>query len=335
MHAYRYDGFTGVNGITIHDEPEPTPQRGELLLRIRAVSLNYRDMAIADGTYPRAARPGLVPCSDAAAEVVALGAGVDDFAVGDRVISTFHPRWFGGPMPATAESDSYGSGQDGWLAQYKAVSREAVVRLPDSISDIDGATLPCAATTAWTALAGPVPIRAGHTVLTLGTGGVSLFGVQLATALGARVIATTSSAHKAEFLRGLGADEVIDYTATPDWAPAVRELTHGRGVDRVLEVGGPGTVNQSLKAVGAGGEVALIGFLSRAGDGVDYFLLKDAATRPITVGHRGDLEELVRVIESAGITAVIDRVVEFDDAADAFRTVAESRQVGKVVIRVC
>jgi NADPH:quinone reductase-like Zn-dependent oxidoreductase len=168
------------------------------------------------------------------------------------VISAFHPRWFDGRPPVTAITDTYGSGRDGWLAEFKAVSQEAVVRLSDSLSYEEGATLPCAAVTAWSALSGPTPVRAGQTILTQGTGGVSIFAVQLGKKLGARVISTTSSAAKAEKLRSLGADEVINYSEIPQWGDRVRELTGGRGVDCVAEVGGPATVNQSLRAVAWG-----------------------------------------------------------------------------------
>jgi NADPH:quinone reductase-like Zn-dependent oxidoreductase len=336
MRVYRFDELTGVDGLRLHDEDVPRPQRGELLLKVLAVSLNYRDIAIARREYVRPAATGLVPCSDAAAEVVETGEGVEDYGVGDRVLGTFHPRWFGGALPPTAAADSYGSGQDGWLTEYKVVSREAVVRLPDSLSSEAGATLPCAATTAWTALGGPLPIRAGQTVVTLGSGGVSVFALQLAKALGARVIATTSSAAKGEVLRGFGADEVIDYTEVTEWGQRVRELTDDRGAERVVEVGGPATIDQSLRAVAYGGEVTLIGFLSRDNPGVDYFLLhgSGALTRPITVGHRGDLQDTIRAVTMSGISPIIDEIYDFDDAPAAFSSLAEARHVGKIVIRV-
>jgi NADPH:quinone reductase-like Zn-dependent oxidoreductase len=336
MRVYRFDELTGLDGLRMHEEPVPSPQRGELLLRIRAVSLNYRDVAIPLGRYVRASTPGLVPCSDAAAEVVEVGEGVDDYLPGDRVVSAFHPRWFGGPMPATADSDSYGSGQDGWLAEYKVVSREAVVRIPDAIPDDQAATLPCAGVTAWNALGGPGPIRAGQTVLTLGTGGVSLFALQLAKLLGSRVVATTSSPEKAQTLKALGADEVIDYRRNPNWGEQVRELTDGRGADRVVEVGGPATIEQSLRAVARGGEVTLIGFLSEDNPGIDYFLLKGAGatTRSITVGSRADLQGLVRAVGSVGLVPVIDDVFEFDEAKAAFERLRDGKHIGKLVIRI-
>jgi NADPH:quinone reductase-like Zn-dependent oxidoreductase len=336
MRLYRFDELTGVDGLRRHDEDVPSPQRGELLLKVRAVSLNYRDIAIARKEYVRPAAIGLVPCSDAAAEVVEIGADVEDFAVGDRVLGTFHPRWYGGALPPTAAADSYGSGQDGWLTEYKVVSREAVVPLPDSLSDEAACTLPCAATTAWTSLGGPMPIRAGQTVLTLGSGGVSVFAVQLAKALGARVIATTSSAAKGEILRRLGADEIVDYTDVTEWGTRVRDLTGGRGADRVVEVGGPATIDQSLRAVAYGGEVTLVGFLGRDAPGIDFFKLfgSGAITRPITVGHRGDLQDTIRAVVMAEIAPVIDEVYDFEDAARAFTSIAEARHVGKIVIRV-
>jgi NADPH:quinone reductase-like Zn-dependent oxidoreductase len=336
MRVYRFDNSRGLDGLEIHDEPVPSPQRGELLLKVRAVSLNYRDIAIPLGRYVRDSKTGLVPCSDAAAEVVEVGEGVDDYRPGDRVVSIFQPRWFGGPPPATADADSYGSGQDGWLAEHKVVSRESVVAISTSLSDEQAATLPCAGVTAWNALGGPTPIRAGQTVLTLGSGGVSIFALQLATRLGARVIATTSSNPKAQTLTALGADEVINYRDNPDWGEQVRELTAGRGVDRVVEVGGPATINQSLRAVAIGGEVTLIGFLSDANPGIDYFLLKGAGatTRSITVGDRSDTQELVRAVTATGLQPVIDRTFEFEDASAVFKRLAEGKHLGKLVIRV-
>ena len=336
MHVYRFDNSRGLDGLELHDEPVPSPQRGELLLKIRAVSLNYRDVAIPLGRYVRDSKSGLVPCSDAAAEVVEVGEGVDDYRPADRVVSIFQPRWFGGPPPPTANADSYGSGQDGWLAEYKVVSRESVVPIPAGMSDEEAATLPCAGVTAWNALGGPAPIRAGQTVLTLGSGGVSVFALQLAKLLGARVIATTSSNQKAQTLRALGADDIINYRDQPRWGEHVRELTDGRGVDRVVEVGGPATIDQSLRAVAIGGEVTLIGFLSEDNPGIDYFLLKGAGamTRSITVGDRTDTQELVRAVATTGLEPVIDAIFEFADARAAFDRLRDSKHLGKLVIRV-
>jgi alcohol dehydrogenase len=337
MRAYRFDEPNSFDALRLREEPVGAPQRGEVLVLVRAVSLNYRDIAHVLGRYVWEGNPRLIPCSDAAGEIVSLGEGVADFKPGDRVISTFHPRWFGGRPPKGVATQTYGNGVDGWLAEYKVVSQEAVVSLPDGISFEDGATLPCAATTAWTALSGGAPVRAGSTVLTLGTGGVSIFAVQLAKAMGARVIATTSSAAKADRLRALGADDVVNYAEIEAWGRHVRKtLTGGAGVDCVVEVGGPATFAESLRAVRPGGEVALIGFLSEANPGIDYFLLKssNAVVRSIAVGDRAALEDLVRAWRDARLSPVIDTVFGFDDAKAAFAHLRAARHVGKIVIRV-
>ena len=336
MKAYRLESFDGLEALRQVEEADPSPQRGEVLVRVRAVALNFRDLAILRGRYPRKAIPGLIPASDAAGEIVAVGQGVTSFAVGDRVIGAFHPRWFGGEMPLTIAADSYGAESDGWLCGLKALSQEAGVKLPDGLSWEEGATLPCAGLTAWTALTGPVPIRAGHSVLVQGSGGVSIFALQLARAVGATVIATTSSVAKAERLTALGAAAVVNYAEDPQWGRSVRALTGGRGVDRVVEVGGPGTIAQSLRAVALGGEIASIGFLSTENPGIDFFQLKTsgASFRNITVGDRSGLLELVRVVTSAGLKPVIDRVFGFDEARAAFAHLESGAHMGKVVIRL-
>jgi len=336
MKAYRVDDFTSLDDLRLYDEPDGKPQRGELLLRVHAVSLNYRDIAMLTGRYPRAHKKGLIPTSDGAAEVIAVGEGVEAFKVGDRVIGTFHPRWYAGPMHATMGREAYGDQNDGWLTQTKVVSQEAVVAIPNALSYEEASTLPCAGLTAWTALSGTTPIRAGHTVLAQGTGGVSIFAVQLARTVGARVIATTSSSAKARRLLEMGASDVVNYRDTPEWGKEVRKLASGRGVDRVVEVGGPGTINQSLRAVAAGGEIASIGFLSEENPGIDFFALKlsSATFRNIAVGDRAGLQELVRVVEASGLKPVIDRAFPFAEAREAFAYLTSGAHFGKVVIRV-
>jgi NADPH:quinone reductase-like Zn-dependent oxidoreductase len=335
MRAYRFDKFGDLDELHQRAEPDPQPQRGEVLVRVHAVSLNFRDLAIMRGRYPRKAVPGLIPTSDAAGDIVAVGEGVTAFKAGDRVMGAFHPRWFGGEMPSTIQTDSYGAENDGWLCELKAVSQEAVVKLPDGLSYEEGCALPCAGLTAWTALSGQTPIRAGHTVLVQGSGGVSVFALQLARAVGARVIATTSSIAKAEQLKALGASEVVNYRDDPEWGRSVRKLTGGRGVDRVVEVGGPGTIGQSLRAVAVGGEIASIGFLSTDNPGIDFFALKASGAnfRNITVGDRAGLLELSRAVEASGLKPVIDRVFAFDEAREAFSHLESGTHFGKVVIR--
>ena len=336
MKAYRFDTFDSLDALVAREEADPKAQRGELLIQVRAVSLNFRDISMLRGTYPRRFRPGHIPTSDAAGEVIAVGEGVEAFKVGDRVMGAFHPRWFGGEMPSTILADSYGALNDGWLTQLKAVSQEAVVLIPDALSYEEASTLPCAALTAWTALTGPRPIRAGHSVLVQGSGGVSIFALQLANAVGARVIATTSSDAKAVRLKALGAGDVVNYVKEPNWGKAVRALTDGRGVDRVVEVGGPGTIAQSLRAVALDGEIASIGFLSTDNPGIDFFALKTsgASIRNIAVGDRSALIELTRVVAMTGLKPLIDKVCEFDEAREAFAHLESGAHMGKVVIRV-
>lgn len=335
MKAYRLTDFTGLGDLHQIEEAEPYPQRGEIKVRVHAVSLNYRDLAMVLGKYPVAHCKGLIPTSDGAGEVIEVGEGVDDFKVGDRVMGIFHPRWFGGRMPASVNRYGYGSEIDGWLTEQKVVSEEWVVRIPDSLTYEEAATLPCAALTAWSALTGGAPLRSGSTVLTQGTGGVSIFAIALAKALGATVIATTSSAGKAERLRQLGADQVINYREEGLWGEAARVLTGGVGVDCVVEVGGPGTMAQSLRAVRYGGEIACIGFLDAASVGIDFFALfgSGANMRHISVGSREGLQDVARAISTAGIRPVIDSVFELKAAREAYAHLQSGQHFGKVVIR--
>lgn len=335
MYSYRFDTLDGLDSLTRHTEARSTPQRGEVVVRVRAVSLNYRDIAIPLGRYVWDAAPGLIPSSDAAGEIAEVGEGVESLQPGDRVLSCFHPRWFGGRPPADLVNATYGSGQDGWLTQYKVVSQEAVVKIPDTLSSEEAATLPCAGVTAWNALRGPTPIEPGDSVLTQGSGGVSVFAIQLATALGARVIATTTSASKTQFLQNLGADRVIVSTDPPAWGQMVREVAGG-GVDRVVEVIGAQTILESLKAVRPGGEVTLVGFLSDTGPDINYFTLKRSTStvRSVSVGDRAMLEQLVRAVTALKIRPVIDQTFDFDHAVEAFHHLHHGQHVGSVVIRL-
>ena len=335
MKAYRLHDFTGLDDLKMREEDAPHPQRSEVLVRVHAVSLNFRDIAMLRDRYPLPHRKGLIPTSDGAGEVVEVGAGVDDLKVGDRIMGIFHPRWYGGRIPPNVSRFGYGSEIDGWLVERKVLSQEALVRIPDNLSCEEASTLPCAAVTAWSALSGSVPIRSGHTVLTQGTGGVSIFALQLAKAFGASVIATTSSAAKMDRLRTLGADEVLNYNKEPQWGNRARALTGGRGVDRVVEVGGGGTIGESLHAVAASGELASIGFLSAGSSNIDFFALfgSGARIRHISVGSREDLQDVARAIAMARIKPMIDRVFDFEDAREAFAHLESGSHFGKVVVR--
>lgn len=329
MRAYQLDRLGSLDGLVLVERDIPSPGAGEVLVQVRASSLNFRDKIILDGWYPAPVPPGRVPLSDAAGDVVAVGAGVTRFKTGDRVINSFFPNWFGGSFNAMPEA--YVVDRDGWLTEYKVISVEALVSMPEHLTFEEAATLPCAAVTAWSALSG---VKAGETVLTQGMGGVSVFAVQLARAFGARVIATTSGPEKALRLRELGADEVIDYRASPDWADQVRALTGGRGVDRVVEVGGPDTLAQSVKAVAYGGQISLVGVLAGAEGGIDFMtmFLSQATFQPIVVGSRRDLEDLCQTMEQHQIRPVIDSVFSFDEAKAGWSHYAGRKVTGKVVI---
>ena len=330
IRAYQLQKLGSLDGLVLSERDLPSPGDSEVLVRVRASSLNFRDLMILDGTYPAPVPLGRVPLSDGAGEVVEIGASVKRFKVGDRVINAFFPDFFGGSL--NEMHSQWVVDHDGWLTEYKAVSAESLVAKPEHLSFEEAATLPCVAVTAWSALSG---VRAGDAVLTQGTGGVSLFAVQLAKALGARVIATTTHPQSAARLLELGADEVIDARNSSAWGDQVRLLTGGRGVDRVVEVGGPGTLAQSTKAVAYGGQVSLVGALAADDVGLDFMsmFLSQARFQPIAVGSRRDLEDLCRVVEQHRIRPVIDSVFAFADAKAAWRHYAGRKVTGKVVIR--
>ena len=278
---------------------------------------------------------GVIPLSDGAGEVAAVGEGVTRVKVGDRIAGTFHPRWFGGPIKPEYLTDRLGANLDGMLAEYAVLSEEALVRVPGHFSFEEAATLPCAAVTAWVALTGHCRVTAGDTVLTQGSGGVSVFALQLSRLLGARVIATTSTAKKAERLKALGAAEVINYTQTTDWDEKAREFTDGRVVDCVAEIGGPGTIRISLKALAVGRHISLIGAsLSQSGTGLDPLLLsgRGITLGSISVGSRADFEVMNRAIAMHRLRPVIDRTFPFAEAKAAYRHFEGRGHFGKVVI---
>jgi NADPH:quinone reductase-like Zn-dependent oxidoreductase len=335
VEAYRIDRFGNVDGLVLRSSEDPRPGLREVLMRVHATSLNYRDLMVLKGGGRGPTKLGVVPLSDGAGEVAAIGDGVTRVKVGDRIAGTFHPRWFGGPIRPEYLTDRLGANLDGMLAEYAVLSEEGLVHVPSNLSFEEAATLPCAAVTAWVALTGHRKVTAGDTVLTQGSGGVSVFALQLARLLGARVIATTSTAEKAERLKALGASEVINYTQTPDWDEKARELTDGRGVDCVVEIGGPGTIAMSLRALAVGGHISLIGAsLSRSGTGLDPLLLtgRGITVGAISVGSRTDFEAMNRAIALHGLRPVIDRTFPFAEAKAAYRHFEDRGHFGKVVI---
>jgi len=318
------------------ERPDPKPGPGQVLIRERAASLNYRDQLVASGTYfgPPNTRD-LIPLSDAAGDVAAIGEGVSRVRVGDRVAATFFQKPPDGAPGAPPLA--LGSPLDGTLADYIVLYEDGVVVIPSDLSYEEAACLPCAAVTAWHALfrAGR-PIHAGDTVLVLGTGGVSIFALQFARITGARVMATSSTDEKLERLKTLGASDAINYKRAPDWEKEVLRLSAGRGVDCVVEVGGGGTFARSLQALARSGKVCLIGFVAgRDGDTSPYPLMyKAGSLHGIFVGDREMFEEMNRAITVNHIKPVIDRVFAFDEAPHAFAHHASGKFVGKVVIQM-
>jgi NADPH:quinone reductase-like Zn-dependent oxidoreductase len=336
MKSYHVNLGAGLDGLVLKEHDIPVPGSREVLIRVRACSLNFRElMILIRGFYPLPVRPDVVPVSDGAGEVVAVGAGVSRAKVGDRVAGAVFPYWIDGSYTREAAAQLGGS-LDGMLTEYALLPEEGIAHIPGHLSFEQAATLPCAGVTAWNALTGGRILLAGDTVLTLGSGGVSLFTLQFAKLFGTRVIATTSSEEKAERLKALGADAVINYRTTPDWHVAVRELTAGQGVDHVVEVGGPGTIVQSIKSTRVSGEVAMVGSLaadSSADVGVQRAAWAGLVTlRSIAIGSRAQFLAMNRAIAVNALKPVIDRVFPFEEAKAAYRYYQEAQPFGKVII---
>jgi NADPH:quinone reductase-like Zn-dependent oxidoreductase len=318
------------------EAPVRRPRDTEVLVRVRAVSLNRRDVMIAKGSYPLGPRDSLVPLSDGAGEVVAIGPKVSRFRVGDRVAATFFQKWISGRPPAGATDSALGGALDGMLAQYVTLDQDGLVKLPASLSFEEGATLPCAAVTAWDGLVTRGRMQPGDYVLLQGTGGVSIFGLQIARAAGAKPVITSSSDAKLERAKSLGAFGTINYRTTPDWEAGVRTVTDGHGADQILEVGGAGTLAHSLASVAAGGQIAIIGGLSGFGGQIPAGAImgRNASVSGIFVGSRADFEALNAFIEQHRLKPVVDRVFEFDAAQAAYDYMDSADLFGKVVIRL-
>jgi len=335
MRAYRLDSPEGVQSLKLVNLPDPAPGPGEVVIAVRACSLNYRDSLLLKGGYPRNRTYPVIPLSDGAGEVVGIGAGVTRFQVGDRVAANFMRDWISGPINERALLSSLGGGIDGMLAERVCLPETSVVAIPTHLSWEEASTLPCAALTAWNALTS-ANTKAGDTVLVLGTGGVSIFALQLARAFGARVIATSGSDDKAAKAKALGADAVINYRQNPEWHGEVRKLTGGAGVDLVLEVGGPGTFERSIKSTRVGGTIALIGLLDAGTEppNIIPLLLNAQKVHGIYVGSVAMFEAMNRAITVNQIRPVIDRVFPFSEARQAYEHLISQKHLGKIVIRV-
>jgi NADPH:quinone reductase-like Zn-dependent oxidoreductase len=339
MKSWHLQGLgAGLDGLLLRDDRDlPRPGKREVLVRVHATSLNFREVSILKlGRYPLPVTPGAVALCDGAGEVVELGEGATRWQPGARVIASIFPHWMDGPF-GPERAAQLGGSLDGMLAEYVVLPEDALVPAPSHLSYEEAACLPCAGATAWHALSGGLqPLRAGDDVLTLGSGGVSLFALQLAKAAGARVIATTSSDDKAGQLRELGADAVVNYRHTPEWGDEVRRLTGGRGAQHVVEVGGAGSFPQSLKAIAKGGNLAYVGFLAGDANTIDAnaVFLSGAPLRPVAAGHRAHLAQVARIFEAHALRPPIARVFDFDEAARALAWYAEAQAFGKTVIRV-
>jgi NADPH:quinone reductase-like Zn-dependent oxidoreductase len=335
MRTYQLQKLGDPSGIVAIDREPPVAGPHDIVVRVRAASLNKRDVFILKGTYPMAARPGVIPLSDGAGEVVEVGERVTRFHPGDRVAGNYFARWKTGPIEPDA-FDQLGCTLDGMLTERAVLDEQWAVKVPDHLSWEEAATLPCAGVTAWNSIVGPVPVVAGQTVLTLGSGGVSLYALQFAKALGARVIATTSSRDKVARLHELGADVVINYAENPEWGKAVRDATNGRGVDLVVETMGPDTIEQSMRAVGLHGQIMLL--IARGSQRPDIQISAQAYSatmatiRRVFVGNRASFEAMNRAIEQARIRPVIDQVFSFSQVHEAFAYFMRGKSFGKVVI---
>jgi NADPH:quinone reductase-like Zn-dependent oxidoreductase len=336
MKTYEIQKYGGPEGLKLVDRPQPEPGDRDVVVQIRAASLNFRDLVVIRGQYDRNPREGQVPLSDGAGEVTSVGSTVTRFKVGDRVAGCFFQGWQAGRFEAGMHRTALGGQIDGVLAEQVKFREEGLVHLPEGYSFEEGATLPCAAVTAWQSLIVRGQLVPGETVLLLGTGGVSIFGLQIAKATGAKVVITSSSDEKLERARKLGADALINYKTTPNWGKVAADLAGSEGVDHVVEVGGAGTFLQSVRACRPGGKIGLIGILSGREAASEIFPIvpKLATVFGIYVGSREMFAGLNRALEQTQIRPVIDKVFPFASVREAYEYMGNGSHFGKVVIRV-
>ena len=334
MKSYHLTFGGGIDSLVLREHEIPKPGPGEVLVRVRATSLNARELMILRGEYPLPVKPDVVAVSDGAGEVAGTGEGVTRVKVGDRVAASLFPLWIDGPFSFDV-APQIGGSLDGMLTEFAVLKEQGLLVIPGHLTYEEAATLPCAGVTAWHALTGGRPPVPGDTVLTLGSGGVSLFALQFAKLYGARVIATTSSDEKTKRLQALGPDEVVNYRTNPDWHEAVRKLTNGRGVDYVIEVGGAGTLQNSLKSVAVQGQISWVGVLAQGEPMISLGALRSAFAnlRFVAVGNRAHFAAMNRAIEVNRLKPVIDRVFSFDQAVEAFRYYQAGQFFGKIVIK--
>ena len=335
MKVWQIQSF-GIDQLALVDLPQPRPGRGEVLVKVHAVSLNYRDLLMVRGHYnPKMSVPR-IPCSDGAGEVVEVGEGVDRITVGQRVAGIFMQNWLDGPPTAETSKGALGGDVDGMLAEYVVLHQSGVMNIPEHLSFAEAATLPCAGVTAWNAMVNAAQVKPGDVVVIQGTGGVSIFALQFAKMVGAIVIGTSSSNEKLERAKAMGLDAGLNYRQSPEWAKWVLQETNNRGADLIVEVGGAGTFTQSLQAVRYGGTVAQIGVLSQSEQPlpIPLILHRQVRIQGIYVGSKAHFEAMNRAIVASRTQPVVDRIYAFDEARQALKTMEMGSHFGKIVIRV-
>lgn len=336
MKTFEIQGGFGLDHVIAAERPVPVPGPKDVLIKMRAVSLNYRDLGVIEGFYNPNLKLPLIPVSDGVGEVVALGEQASRFKIGDRVSAIFTQSWISGKPTQEDWGSTLGNPLDGLLAEYAVIREEGLVRVPEHLTDEEAAALPCAGVTAWHAIVEEGMVKAGDTVVVQGTGGVSLFALQFAKLHGATVIVTSSSNEKLERAKSLGADFGVNYRSNPDWDKAVLEYTDGRGADLIVDLGGAATLNRSLSALKVGGQISIVGILSGASvEGFDIVpaILRKARLQAINVGSRDMFEAMNRAIGQNTLRPVVDRVFPFERAVDALHYLAKGTHFGKICIR--
>jgi NADPH:quinone reductase-like Zn-dependent oxidoreductase len=336
MRAWEITTGDGVDTLNMAERPVPEPGPGQVAIKVHASSINYRDLTMIEDPISRGLPLPTVPNSDAAGEITAVGAGVTKFKAGDKVMSCFFEEWPGGPISQAAMDSALGGARQGVLAEHVVLDAGGVIAMPAHLSFSEAATLPCAGLTAWHALTRPAPVKPGETVLLLGTGGVSVFAQQFCNIMGARTIVTSSSDEKINRMWELGAGDAINYRTTPEWDARVLELTNGVGVDRVIEVGGPGTLQRSINAVRVGGAISLIGVLTGGGGEIvpTSLMRKSISLRGIYVGSYDMFEEMNRAITAHELNPVVSETFAFENARAAYHRMRSAGHFGKMVIEV-
>ena len=338
MRTVELNGGFGLDNLRLVERPDPRPGPGQVLVRLTAATLNARDLLLVRGVYnPKQPLP-IIPVSDGAGVVEEVGAGVTRFRPGDRVVSVFFPDWISGEPSAQKLSTALGSPADGVLCEYRVFDEAGLLPVPDNLGDQEAAALPCAGVTAWSAIVGLGRVRPGDVVLVQGTGGVALFALQFAKLAGATVILTSSDDAKLERARALGADHAINYRAKPEWSRPVKELTDGRGADLVVEIGGAGTLPQSIRAVRVGGTIAMIGVLAGASASnlpLPLVVMRQVRMQGVTLGSREDFEAMLRAMAAAKLRPVLDdHRFGLAEARAAFERMAAGVHFGKIVVEI-